>query len=87
MSDKSNPSDTEQYLEDFDVECIEQLVAGELTTETLVGDGTFAKLVFGSLRERVRPQSALTEIDARVAKRAATKEAPNGPEPDREELH
>lgn len=86
MPDKSRRSDAMQDLDDFEVRILEQLIAGELRTEVVVGDGEFAKLAFGSLRDRVQPQSALAEIDARVAERAAAEESFTNPKPGQEAL-
>jgi hypothetical protein len=72
VSGKSSKSDVALSLDDFEVDILEAMIAGELTPECVVGDGAFLKSM--SLRERVRPQSALGEIDARVAERTAAEE-------------
>jgi hypothetical protein len=86
MADEPSQSDAVQDLDDFEVDILEALIAGELKTEVVVGDGEFAKLAFDSLRDRIRPQSELAEIDARVAERSAERETPTDRKPDREEL-
>ena len=79
MPKEPNHSSASHDLDDFEMDVLEQMIAGTIQTEVLIGDGAFAKLAFGSLRDRVQPQSALAEIDARVAECEAAEEASTNP--------